>query len=281
MPQLGYSILFGRLGKPFASPSGLPDCSTASFLPDRSTPFENTKSRARRFEFIKVRAFWRRPLRSKLYMELPNYLLHRLLLSYILLGSHQECLHGLMTYGIPSHLIPIHHEGELKLDRHTKWTEWRKRTDHFQHQHWRIVLVPGREDVLFGSDRTQSCQGNVRFHQMLVSNASEYQQASATEKMTMRKQIWNSLRARNGRFLQPIENGTLWEPMEEDVALSKIGQAFDFLCVQLGSQTTVGRLQVADMWDFGDLCLSKQCLSLMHCNENSKGCVSNQSCWQH
>jgi hypothetical protein len=116
---------------------------------------------------------------------------------------------------------------------------------------------------------------------MLVLNASEYQQASATENMTMRKQIWNSLRARNGRFLQPIENNTLWEPMEENVALSKIGQAFDFLCVQLGSQMTVGPLQVVDMWDFRDLCLSKQCLSLMHCNEKSKGCVSNQSCWQH
>jgi hypothetical protein len=99
----------------------------------------------------------------------------------------------------------------------------------------------------------------------------------------MRKQIWNCLPARNCRFLQPIENVTLWEPMEEDVSLSKIGQAFDFLCVQLGSQMTAGRLQVVDMmWDFGDSCLSKQqCLSLMHYNKNSKGCVSNQSCWQH
>jgi hypothetical protein len=80
-----------------------------------STPLKNTESRAGQFVFIEVHAFCRQSLRSKLYMGLSNYLYYLLVLSSIVLGSLQKCLHSLMTYGTPSHLIPIHQEGKLKV----------------------------------------------------------------------------------------------------------------------------------------------------------------------
>ena len=75
-------------------------------------------------------------------------------------GSLQECLHGLVTYGIPSHFIPLNAlDGSINLEEHLKWIELRRRIESFPpNQQASIVLVPGQNDVLLGK-RKMSMNG--------------------------------------------------------------------------------------------------------------------------
>ena len=75
-------------------------------------------------------------------------------------GSLQECLHGLVTYGIPSHFIPLNAlDGSINLEEHLRWIELRRRIESFPpNQQASIVLVPGQNDVLLGK-RKMSMNG--------------------------------------------------------------------------------------------------------------------------
>lgn len=150
-------------------------------------------------------------------------------------GSAQECLHALLTYGMPLPALPVTPTLNMHTTLHEKWVEWRQRTDSYHHQrHYKIVLVPNRQDVLFGKHSVVNA-GNVRFHQMLLGNVEEYHDSSPTEQTAIRTQLYKSLTCDGAKCLQPLDNrmGILWEPMEEAAALGRIADAFDFLASQL------------------------------------------------
>lgn len=156
-------------------------------------------------------------------------------------GSAQECLHALLTYGMPLPSLPFSPLGILHTSFHSKWVEWRQRTDSYHHQrNYQIVLVPNRHDVLFGKHSVINA-GNVRFHQMILGNIEEYCKSKASEQAAMRTQLFKSLTVpmANGegtpKCLQPLDTrqGILWEPMDEAAATAKIADAFDFVSRQL------------------------------------------------
>ena len=191
-----------------------------------------------------------------------------------------------MTLGIPSHVLPIEHDGQLATQRHLDWIDFRKRTDSMLQQRTRrIVLIPGRNDVLFGR-RKYSSPANILFHGLISTNLVEYMQANDTDKKALRKEIRNCIvrPPRDGRFLQQLDDQSfLWEEMEETVALYKVGQAFEFLAKKLRlNRNGVGKHSSEDsdgmnsMVRFGTFMVPKQCWNILHC-EGQDECVAGWS----
>jgi len=191
-------------------------------------------------------------------------------------GSLQECMHGLVTYGVPSHFIPLNPlDGSINIRAHLKWIELRRRIESFpESQQASIVLVPGQDDVLLGK-RKMSMNGNVLYHQTIMKHLKKYHEANSEDaRDIILLDTWDSIQSRGGRFLLQVEDGQLWERLELQAALYKIGQAFDFLCVQLytpkptNSKDTNGPSQ-KDEEDFffgwNDLFDGKKCFDLIHC----------------
>lgn len=161
-------------------------------------------------------------------------------------GSPQECLHGLLTYGLPLPALPISAATGWQVGLYTLWVEWRQCTDSYHHQqHYPIVLVPTRQDILFGKHAVINA-GNVKFHQMILANVEEYKVATTKEQSTMCHQLYQSFTSNNDnircRCLQPLDArlGTLWEPMKEKDAINKIADAFEFVIRQQESQENDG-----------------------------------------
>ena len=187
-----------------------------------------------------------------------------------------------MSLGIPSHVLPIQHDGQLIRQRYLELIDFRKRTDSMLQQRTRrIVLIPGRNDVLFGR-RTYSSQANILFHGLISTNLLEYIQASDKDKKHLRKEIFNCVvrSPRDGRFLQQLdEQSFLWEEMEEAVALYKISQAFEFLGKKLrlkknasGSSSPVGSNDMNSLVEFSNFMIPKKCWNILRC-EGQDECV--------
>ena len=191
-------------------------------------------------------------------------------------GSLQECMHGLVTYGVPSHFIPLNPlDGSINIGAHLKWIELRRRIESFpESQQASIVLVPGQDDVLLGK-RKMSMNGNVLYHQTIMKHLKKYHEANSEDaRDIILLDTWDSIQSRGGRFLLQVEDGQLWERLELQAALYKIGQAFDFLCVQLytpkptNSKDTNGPRQKDEedlFFGWNDLFDGKKCFDLIHC----------------
>lgn len=192
-------------------------------------------------------------------------------------GSLHECLHGLVTYGVPSHFIPFTPDGSVDLKEHLRWIDLRRRIESLPaHQQKGLVLVPSKEDVLMGK-RKLSMHGNVYFHQMVASNVEAYHDAGENgldceqKREEIRMAVYNDVTSRGGRFLMQVEDGQLWEHLELQTALHKISQAFDFLCHQYyapkdDALATTSNGRNPDLYfDFNEIFMGKQCWNLVHC----------------
>ncbi|VEU38253.1 unnamed protein product [Pseudo-nitzschia multistriata] len=206
-------------------------------------------------------------------------------------GSLQECMHGLVTYGVPSHFIPLNPlDGSINLKEHLKWIELRRRIESFpESQQACIVLVPGQDDVLLGK-RKMSMNGNVLYHQMIMKNIKAYHEATSEDaRDDILMAVWDSIQCRGGRFLLQVEDGQLWERLELQSALYKISQAFDFLCMQLyapkptSSKDSSSKNSKDDediFFGWNDLLDGKkcyECFDLIHCKGDGFG--KPAACW--
>jgi hypothetical protein len=187
-----------------------------------------------------------------------------------------------VSYGIPSHFIPLTFEGRLDLKEHLKWVELRRRIEAFPLPHQKlIVLVPVQSDVLLGK-RRMSMNGNVIYHQMIASNIDAYYNDEEEGKRRIRLEIWTAITDTGGRFLLQIENSQIWEKLEVQSALHKISQAFDFLLAQYYASKDGGEVSEAkskssphdDDLFFGWIFDTKRCFNLIHCDG-----TGNKACW--
>jgi hypothetical protein len=216
-------------------------------------------------------------------------------------GSPQECLHALLSVGLPIPALPLQPEreqGRMETVFHHKWVEWRKRTDSYHHQHqYKIILVPNRHDVLFGKQPSGLVNaGNVHFHQLILAAIDEYRYAKPAEQATLRTQMYQSLittllgdgSSTTAKCLQPLDTrmGILWEPMDETAAVSKIADALEFVRRQLEQQEAdddikenddadAGASQHDDTDDIGAFYV-RQCCFMVSCKEGYTVCDSSQ-----
>mmetsp|Transcript_7741 Transcript_7741/g.8531 ORF Transcript_7741/g.8531 Transcript_7741/m.8531 type:complete len:196 (-) Transcript_7741:87-674(-) len=195
-------------------------------------------------------------------------------------------MHGLITYGIPSHFIPLKLDGSINSEDHLKWIELRRRIESFPvNQKVAIVLVPKQNDVLLGK-RKMSMNGNVLYHQTIMKNIKMYDEASSDEvRHSILMKVWDSVNNLGGNFLLQVEDGQLWEKLDLRSALYKIGQAFDFLCIQLYAPK-ISNLNAADnkpsddediFFGWNDFFNGKKCLNLI--SPKGDGFGKAPACW--
>lgn len=201
-------------------------------------------------------------------------------------GSLQECLHACLTYGVPVSALPIQARTErvsFQVDFHSKWVEWRQRTDSYHHQHhFKIILVPNHRDVLFGKHAPVG-NGNIRFHQIVLLHLEKYLQLDESGRTELHAEIYEDICLENRRFLQPVEPmyGILWEPMDQRAAESRIRDALRFLGSQLEASKAPDDSQAkgkeTDMKNLQEIFFVKQCCNLINCREGQQPFCSGSS----
>jgi len=133
-----------------------------------------------------------------------------------------ECIYDLMTFGIPSDILPITPTGELKFDAHEELVRRLRRRDDGCVK--RIVL-PGGLDVLLGRGKPlQKHPGNLRYHHFVESYQDEYETASKLEKTNLSKRIVQAMKESGGRFLKQDDAG--WMEIDDDTARYKVSHTF-------------------------------------------------------
>jgi hypothetical protein len=168
------------------------------------------------------------------------------------LGSHIECEYGLLSFGVPSNLLPYTTEGQLKTANHKKWIQRRIVMDHELkrgNQVFSGIELPRPNDVLLGKGRPlQTHPGNRRLLVLAEFYLEEYDQANPDGGRTnvVRKMIQKvlypsssstndsqndptTIRGNRGRFLQRREdqfNSGWWEEVtEEQIMIAKASHA--------------------------------------------------------
>jgi hypothetical protein len=145
-------------------------------------------------------------------------------------GSHLECEYSLLSFGVPTHLLPFTSEGELKMDNHKKWVQRRivKEDELRRSGVFPGIELPCRNDVLLGKGKPfQKHPGNQLLHELAQIHLEEYNLASRSggRALVGRKivnEIWFPPSGPSGRFLQRREdhlNSGWWEVVTDEVVL--------------------------------------------------------------
>jgi len=170
-------------------------------------------------------------------------------------ASPHECLHAMLTFGIPVHALPIlANETNAPFDNtwHLRWVDWRQKTDSYVHvpslpedvrntntskqqhgQPTRIILLPSSNDILLGGygDSGRVPLGNVKFHQLLCEFLENYIGPNVTtaSRVSICMEIYH--RMCPSRFLQPLDPiyGVLWEMISQDLVIDRIHSAMKYL----------------------------------------------------
>jgi hypothetical protein len=161
------------------------------------------------------------------------------------LGSPVECAYALLSFGLPSALLPFTPECELKTGNHMNWIQRRN----VKEQELRRVGVfsgidlPRRNDVLLGKGKPiQSHPGNQRLKELCEISLDAYNKANRQSKTVWAVKIVQEIlypsdslgRIGNvgvgGRFLKPQDckskSGWWVEETDEEVLIEKVCSKF-------------------------------------------------------
>ena len=143
-----------------------------------------------------------------------------------------EIHYDLMTYGIPTNLLPVTSEAKIELDNHRLWLQQRRNQEEACNRNvdssdsMVTTLVPGPLDILMGRDKVaREHVGNRRLVQMIEENKQAYDDApSKAEKTLLATQMVHMIKESGGRFLKSEDVG--WVEADELAARDKITNAF-------------------------------------------------------
>ena len=143
-----------------------------------------------------------------------------------------EVHYKLMTFGIPTNLLPLTTDGEIELDNHQLWLEQRRHKEdlgiHKKDEVNTIELatVPGSSDIIMGREKiAREHLGNRRFLKMIQDNKEHYDSApSKADKTLFATQMVHIIKESGGRFLKLEDIG--WVEADEIMARDKITNAF-------------------------------------------------------
>ena len=135
-----------------------------------------------------------------------------------------------MTFGIPSDVIPISSEGEIKTNAHKKWIASRRRKEQnitlYGHNFGRIDF-PTNKDVLLGKGRPiQKHVGNIYLRNLVSSLTESYLNAdSKSTKASLTWKVVSDIKANGGRFLCK-DKEDFWIEASDKEARDKVGKLF-------------------------------------------------------
>jgi hypothetical protein len=154
-----------------------------------------------------------------------------------------ECHYQLMTFGIPTEVLPMNVHGEFPLKNHREWLEQRRSLEVRLAQMEDVMeddmiprsIIPGPNDVVYGRDSfAQQHLGNSHFIFLIESWREDHDTAEATNqwnhsshekfKAEVVDEVIEAIKERGGRFLRKGDSG--WEEVDEKSARSKVANAF-------------------------------------------------------
>ena len=133
-------------------------------------------------------------------------------------GSHQECAYHLLSFGIPSRILPLDHDGELRNDIHLQLiSQWEQLNKQIQQQNEKNLLaandggkvaIAKSNDILLGRGRPyQNHAGNQKLADIIEQKRVEYTNASKQGKTVISKQVVDYIKQTlGGRFLTKDKN---------------------------------------------------------------------------
>jgi len=170
------------------------------------------------------------------------------------IGSHQECQHKLMTFGIQPFSIPFNEKkGNLPVYRHLEWIQHHQaikpamKQGKIQCQHdylnkkdvkyailseddndkmdhiYAVRIVPKPQDVLFGTGISHP--GNNYFRFLIMSQMDCYNNADSNfDKTLLSLQVISHVKESGGRFLKMI--GKDWYVAKDEEIRKKVSSSF-------------------------------------------------------
>jgi hypothetical protein len=149
-----------------------------------------------------------------------------------------EIQYALMTFGVPTRILPVTSAGEYKLGNHIKWLKKRKQLEGAIDGTDRIT-VPGQFDVLVGRGRfIQEHAGNLHYRHVVESRMEKYEQArKRVDKTYLTGEVVTVINERAGRFLK--QDGGGWIEIDADSARDKVSHSFRNLRKSMGSTTAI------------------------------------------
>jgi hypothetical protein len=150
-------------------------------------------------------------------------------------GSLLETHYTLMTFGIPTQVLPMTTDGEAKWEHHHGWVRMREEleqqttvaTDNIQADDT-STGVPMPLDVVMGSEKfAQNHTGNTRYQFLISERQERYDSAdSRIEKTLIASEIVMTVKDYGGRFWMRKQGVPGWVCMDDWVARSKVATAF-------------------------------------------------------
>ncbi len=170
-------------------------------------------------------------------------------------GTLTECKYSLMTFGLPTHCLPLDDDLSLRRESQLQWMERRREqesgtasfgTSSLMDENRihtvcsediapktlsAIIVSPSRKDVLFGRGRPiQDHPGNKLLNSLVESMRNRYENLQQRSDKTMLSQmIVSKVKNAGGRFLKLCaQNGESggWEEANDAEAQAKVSHAF-------------------------------------------------------
>jgi hypothetical protein len=160
-----------------------------------------------------------------------DILLIRSLVCYLSSGTCTEVQYELMTFGIPTTVLPLNTEGVVSLEYHKKWIEQRRQIEEARRKDSALPQsvvhkIPQTHDVLFGRDKmAQQHPGNARYLNMIESTQDRYDAAPTKAFRTIvATEILVAIKSHGGLFLK--NDGIGWIEAGDVIAKEKVTNAF-------------------------------------------------------
>jgi len=122
------------------------------------------------------------------------------------IGEEIEQLYKLKSYGIPVELIPVTGTGNIKTIYLKQWIRLRKTLEDMRAKELDdsvLYQLPRSTDVIFRTGTSLTCHpGNSMFQSIIESKVKEHSEASQAGKMAITRDIIETVKQKEGRFLQ-------------------------------------------------------------------------------
>jgi hypothetical protein len=150
-----------------------------------------------------------------------------------ILGSYQDCVNHLMSFGIPKEAIPINLEtGELEVQSHLQWMETVKAKEQYTRDAGPKSVTPVNEIVILGlmdiivgrGNKSRSSVGYLRMCGLIQDHRDEYENSDRNEKTRLSQTIVKKALQAGCRFIRWTPQGLV--ECDELQSRDKIAHAF-------------------------------------------------------
>jgi hypothetical protein len=137
-------------------------------------------------------------------------------------------MYTLMTYGIPTDLLPVNFKNEIKRSNHLEVIRMLRLKEERARMHGKsddCVVLPFVNDVLYGKGGpSQDRPGNMKLKMTVDELLPMYNTIDKTEKYELAKHVVETVKERGGRFLS--KDSGVWMIVPDDAARSKVATLF-------------------------------------------------------